>query len=80
MFRDEFLPGRGTAIGYAGGLLVLTLVMTGLYLLQERGPRPTRLAPSTTTPPDRGRDDVAGGVLVDVLADAPEATTVRPPG
>ncbi len=46
VFRDEFLPGRGTAIGYTGGLLLLTLVMTGLYLLQERA-RP----PGATTRP-----------------------------
>ena len=45
IFRDEFLPGRGTAIGYTGGLALLTLVMTGLYLLQERA-RPTGAATS----------------------------------
>ncbi len=46
VFRDEFLPGRGTVQGYAGGLLILTLVMTALYLLQER----RRPAPSPTSP------------------------------
>jgi hypothetical protein len=45
VFRDDFLPDRGTVQGYIGGLLVLTLVMTGLYLLQERS-RPA-LAPSS---------------------------------
>jgi hypothetical protein len=45
-FRDEFLQGRGTFFGYAGGLLLLTLVMTGLYLVQERA-RP----PAATTNP-----------------------------
>ena len=45
VFRDDFLPDRGTVQGYTGGLLVLTLVMTGLYLLQERS-RPT-LAPTS---------------------------------
>jgi hypothetical protein len=46
VFRDDFLPGRGTAIGYGGGLLLLTLVMTGLYLLQERA----RPVGATTNP------------------------------
>jgi hypothetical protein len=46
VFRDEFLPGRGTVQGYVGGLFVLTAVMTGLYLLQERR-RPTL---ATTNP------------------------------
>jgi len=45
VFRDEFLPGRGTVFGYTGGLALLTLVMTGLYLLQERA-RPTVAATS----------------------------------
>ena len=43
VFRDEFLPGRGTVQGYAGGLLILTAVMIGFYLLQERR-RPTPYA------------------------------------
>ncbi len=46
VFRDEFLPGRGTVQGYVGGLFILTAVMTGLYLLQERR-RPTL---ATTSP------------------------------
>jgi hypothetical protein len=46
VFRDEFLPGRATALGYTGGLALLTLVMTGFYLLQER----SRPAAVTTSP------------------------------
>ena len=46
VFRDDFLPGRGTVQGYAGALLIFTLAMTGLYLLQER----QRPAPATTSP------------------------------
>ncbi len=45
-FRDDFLPGRGTVQGYVGGLVLLTLVMAGLYLLQER----RRPALATTSP------------------------------
>jgi hypothetical protein len=45
-FRDDFLPGRGTVGGYTVGLLLLTLVMTGLYVLQERA----RPALATTNP------------------------------
>jgi hypothetical protein len=33
---DAFLPGRGTVGGYVGGLAVLTIAMTGFYVLQER--------------------------------------------
>ena len=36
VFRDEFLPGRGTAWGYSAGLLVLGAVMIAFYVLQER--------------------------------------------
>jgi hypothetical protein len=46
VFRDEFIQGRGTVYGYAGALLLFTLVMGGCYLLQER----RRPAPSTTSP------------------------------
>ncbi len=45
-FRDDFLPGRGTVQGYVGALLLFSLVMAGLYLLQERR-RPSAV---TTTP------------------------------
>jgi hypothetical protein len=45
VFRDGFLPGRGTPLGYMGGLAFLTLAMTGLYLVQERA----RPAPAPTT-------------------------------
>lgn len=46
VFRDEFLPGRVTLTGYVGGLVILTAVMTGLYLLQER----VRPRSATTSP------------------------------
>lgn len=36
VFRDEFLPGRGTAIGFAGGLGVLTGLMIVFHVLQDR--------------------------------------------
>jgi len=36
VFRDDFLPGRGTPIGYAGALVLFTGAMVGLYVLQER--------------------------------------------
>jgi hypothetical protein len=36
VFRDDFLPGRGTVGGYAFGLLVMTGLMAGFYVLQER--------------------------------------------
>lgn len=40
IFRDEFIAGRNTIVGYGGALAILTLVMAGLYVLQERR-RPT---------------------------------------
>ncbi len=40
VFRDDFLPNRGTPYGYIGALLVFTLAMTGFYVVQERR-RPT---------------------------------------
>jgi hypothetical protein len=43
VFRDEFLPGRGTPWGYVGGLLFMTILMIAFYLLQERR-RPTPYA------------------------------------
>jgi hypothetical protein len=46
VFRDEFLPGRGTVLGYMGALALMTLVMSGLYLLQERA----RPAVASTSP------------------------------
>jgi hypothetical protein len=36
IFRDDFLPGRGTPYGYVGGLFVLTLVMAAFFVVQER--------------------------------------------
>lgn len=36
VFRDEFLPGRGTPWGYVAGVTVMTIVMAGFYVLQER--------------------------------------------
>jgi hypothetical protein len=36
VFRDDFLPARGTVIGFGGGLLVLTAAMVAFYVLQER--------------------------------------------
>ncbi len=45
-FRDDFLPGRGTVAGYMGALALFTIVMAGLYVLQER----RRPLPATTTP------------------------------
>ncbi len=43
IFRDDFIPGRNTIIGYGGAVALLTVVMIGLYLLQERR-RPTSYA------------------------------------
>ena len=40
VFRDEFLPGRGTATGFAVALAVLTGVMVAFHVLQDRR-RPT---------------------------------------
>jgi hypothetical protein len=34
--RDAFIAGRGTVVGYLGGLVVLTVSMAALYLVQER--------------------------------------------
>jgi len=36
VFRDAFLPDRGTVYGYIGGLVILTAVMAALYWVQER--------------------------------------------
>jgi hypothetical protein len=36
VFRDEFLPGRGTAVGFGGGLGVLTTLMIVFHVLQDR--------------------------------------------
>src|SRR5207344_69122 len=33
VFRDDFLPNRGTPYGYIGALLVFTLAMTGFYVV-----------------------------------------------
>lgn len=41
VFRDDFLPGRGTVWGYGGALAIGTAIMGGLYVLQERR-RPIR--------------------------------------
>jgi hypothetical protein len=49
IFRDEFLPGRGTAVGYTGWLLVVTALAVGLYALQERR-RPLPHAMATPAP------------------------------
>jgi hypothetical protein len=47
VYRDEiFIPGRVTPSGYIGGLVVLTVVMSVMYLLQERA----RPASVTTSP------------------------------
>ena len=44
--RDDFLPGRGTAGGFAIGLAVMTIVMAAFHVYQERR-RPTeQLAPA----------------------------------
>jgi hypothetical protein len=40
VFRDDFIPGRNTVLGYGGALFVLTAVMIAFYVLQERK-RPT---------------------------------------
>jgi hypothetical protein len=46
VFRDEFLPGRGTAAGFAVALAVMTGIMIGFHVLQDRR-RPTdQLAPA----------------------------------
>ena len=36
VFRDEFLPGRGTAAGFAVAVAVMTGVMAGFHVLQDR--------------------------------------------
>jgi len=36
VFRDAFLPGRGTPIGYGAAIVVMTAVMAGFHALQER--------------------------------------------
>jgi uncharacterized membrane protein HdeD (DUF308 family) len=36
LFRDEFLPGRGTPIAFAGALAVMTGVMAVFHVLQDR--------------------------------------------
>jgi hypothetical protein len=40
VFRDEFLPGRGTAAGFALGLAIMTIAMAAFHIYQERR-RPT---------------------------------------
>jgi hypothetical protein len=40
VFRDEFLAGRNTIIGYGGALALLSAAVVGFYVLQERR-RPT---------------------------------------
>jgi hypothetical protein len=41
IFRDEFLPGRGTAIGFTVLIAAMTILMAGFHLIQERR-RPAR--------------------------------------
>lgn len=60
VFRDEFLEGKDTVVGYAGALVVLTAAMTGLYLLQERG------RPSGVSGPAQTLADPAEGGLGDL--------------
>jgi hypothetical protein len=36
VFRDEFLPGRGTAMGFAFGVAVMTIAMAGFHVYQDR--------------------------------------------
>src|SRR6185295_597829 len=43
--RDEFLPGRGTPIGFIGALVLGTGVMAAFHALQERR-RPTDQQPA----------------------------------
>jgi hypothetical protein len=50
IFRDEFLPDRGTPLGYALAIGLMTGLMVVFYLLQER----RRVSPSTGTV-DEGR-------------------------
>jgi hypothetical protein len=42
-FRDEFLPGRETAMGFAIGVAIMTGIMAVFHVLQDRR-RPTDLA------------------------------------
>lgn len=51
-FRDEFLPGRGTAVGFALGVASMTVVMAVFHVLQDRR-RPTDVA--TVEPGDAER-------------------------
>ncbi|HEV8490226.1 MAG TPA: hypothetical protein VGQ58_10610 [Candidatus Limnocylindrales bacterium] len=45
-FRNEFLPGRGTAAGFAIGLAIMTVIMAAFHVAQDRR-RPTdRPAPA----------------------------------
>jgi len=36
VFRDEFLPGRGTPAGFAVGLAVMTIAMAVFFADQDR--------------------------------------------
>jgi low temperature requirement protein LtrA len=36
VFRDEFLPGRGTAMGFAVAVAVMTGIMAAFHVLQDR--------------------------------------------
>lgn len=36
IFRNEFLPGRGTAMGFAFGVAVMTIAMAAFHVLQDR--------------------------------------------
>jgi hypothetical protein len=43
VFRDDFIPGRNTIVGYGGALALISVVVIGCYVLQERR-RPTPYA------------------------------------
>ena len=51
VFRDEFLPGRGSAVAFAFVIAAMTILMAGFHWVQERRrPAPDGI-PSPATPP-----------------------------
>jgi hypothetical protein len=51
VFRDEFLPDRTTISSYVGGVILLTLIMAGFHVLQERRRPSTSSAAEGQTAP-----------------------------
>jgi low temperature requirement protein LtrA len=49
VFRDEFLPGRGSALGFTLTIATMTILMAGFHWVQERH-RPTPTPTASPTP------------------------------